>query len=127
MIEDGTQILNEVLTDPTISVGSLAVRVRKSERLIRMTLLLAFLAPDLAKAATEGSCDAGSGSSGSSICQCFGPSNGASWVCFLEKLAGRGGSGPSVTKPSADLPYPGSGAWLRGRWSGARPSGSDLS
>ena len=47
MIEDGTQSPNEVVTDPTISVGSLAVRIRKSERLICVTLLLAFLAPRL--------------------------------------------------------------------------------
>jgi hypothetical protein len=42
--------LNELLTDPTASIGSLAVPVGKSERWIRMTLSLAFLAPDLAKA-----------------------------------------------------------------------------
>ena len=46
--------LNELLAHPTRSVGSIAVRVGRSERSIRMTLSLAFLAPDLAKAATEG-------------------------------------------------------------------------
>jgi len=46
--------LNELLTDPTTSLGTLAARVGRSERSIRMTLSLAFLAPDLTKAATEG-------------------------------------------------------------------------
>jgi hypothetical protein len=46
--------LDELLTDPTTSVGSLALRVGRSERSLRMTLLLAFLAPDLMKASTEG-------------------------------------------------------------------------
>ena len=46
--------LNELLAYPTSSVGSIAARVGRSERSIRMTLSLAFLAPDLAKAATEG-------------------------------------------------------------------------
>jgi site-specific DNA recombinase len=36
------------------SIATLAVRERKSERSIRMTLSLAFLAPDLVKAAIEG-------------------------------------------------------------------------
>jgi len=53
-MRDAHYWLNELLTDPTSSVGSLAVRVGRSERSIRMTLSLAFLAPDLARAATEG-------------------------------------------------------------------------
>jgi hypothetical protein len=53
--------LNELLTDPTTSVGSLALRVGKSERSLRMTFSLVFLAPDLAKAATEGQLSRGFG------------------------------------------------------------------
>jgi DNA invertase Pin-like site-specific DNA recombinase len=45
--------LNELFTNPTTSVGSLSIRVGRSERSIRMTLSLAFLAPELAKAATD--------------------------------------------------------------------------
>jgi hypothetical protein len=46
--------LDQLLSDSAASVATLAVRERKSERSIRMTLSLAFLAPDLVKAAVEG-------------------------------------------------------------------------
>jgi len=46
--------LDELLSDPTQSIESLAVREGKSERSIRMTLSLAFLSPVLALAAMEG-------------------------------------------------------------------------
>ena len=46
--------LDELLSDPTKSIESLAVREGKSERSIRMTLSLAFLSPVLAEAAMEG-------------------------------------------------------------------------
>ena len=78
------KVLNELLTDPTNSVGSRAVRVHKSERLIRMTLSLAFLAPNLAKAATEGQLPRGFG-----IKRLIDLPMLWSWVCFLEKLAAR--------------------------------------
>ena len=40
--------------DPRLTLESLASREGKSERSIRMTLPLAFLAPDIVKAAVEG-------------------------------------------------------------------------
>jgi hypothetical protein len=46
--------LDELLSGPTQTIESLAVRAAKSERSIRMTLSLAFLSPVLAKAAMEG-------------------------------------------------------------------------
>jgi site-specific DNA recombinase len=46
--------LDELLSDPTKSIESLAVREGKSERSIRMTLSLAFLSPILAEAAMQG-------------------------------------------------------------------------
>ena len=61
MIDDGTQSPKRGPDRPNYFRWLIAVRVRKSERLIRMTLLLAFLAPDLAKAATEGQLPRGFG------------------------------------------------------------------
>jgi site-specific DNA recombinase len=46
--------LDVLLSDPTKSIESLAVREGKSERSIRMTLSLAFLSPLLVEAAMEG-------------------------------------------------------------------------
>jgi len=46
--------LDELLSDPTQSIESLAACEGKSERAIRMTLTLAFLSPVLAEAAMEG-------------------------------------------------------------------------
>jgi site-specific DNA recombinase len=46
--------LDELLSSPTETTESIAVRESKSERSIRMTLSLAFLSPDLIKAAVEG-------------------------------------------------------------------------
>jgi site-specific DNA recombinase len=46
--------LDELLSDANTSVESLAIRERKSERSIRMTLSLAFLSPALAEAAMDG-------------------------------------------------------------------------
>jgi site-specific DNA recombinase len=46
--------LDELLTEPTKTIESIAARESKTERSIRMTLSLAFLAPDLVKAAIEG-------------------------------------------------------------------------
>ena len=51
---DAHRWLDELIADPSISITSLAAREHKSERSIRLILSLAFLAPDLAKAATEG-------------------------------------------------------------------------
>ena len=51
---DAHRWLDKLLSDPTTSIAALADRERKSERSIRMTLSLAFLAPNLAKAAVHG-------------------------------------------------------------------------
>jgi site-specific DNA recombinase len=53
-IVDAHRWLDELLSDPTASIAALADRERKSERSIRMTLSLAFLAPDLVKSACDG-------------------------------------------------------------------------
>jgi len=52
---DAHRWLQELTADPSISIGGLADREHKSERSIRLVLSLSFLAPDLAKAAIEGS------------------------------------------------------------------------
>jgi site-specific DNA recombinase len=46
--------LDELLSGPTHTIESIAAREGKSERSIRMTLSLAFLSPDLVKAAIDG-------------------------------------------------------------------------
>jgi len=53
-IVDAHRWLDELLSDPTASIAALADRERKSERSIRMTLSLAFLAPNVVKAAIDG-------------------------------------------------------------------------
>ena len=51
---DAHRWLDELLSDPRQTLESLASREGKTERSIRMTLSLAFLAPDIVKAAVEG-------------------------------------------------------------------------
>jgi len=51
---DAHRWLDELLSDPRQTLESLASREGKTERSIRMTLSLAFLAPDIIKAAVEG-------------------------------------------------------------------------
>ncbi|HME83320.1 MAG TPA: hypothetical protein VKG91_01905 [Roseiarcus sp.] len=46
--------LDELLSDPRQTLEALASREGKTERSIRMTVSLAFLAPDIVKAAVEG-------------------------------------------------------------------------
>jgi site-specific DNA recombinase len=46
--------LDELLDDPRQSIETIAAREGKTERSIRMTLSLAFLAPDIVKAAVVG-------------------------------------------------------------------------
>ena len=53
--------LDELISDPTASVESIARRERCSERKVNMTISLAFLAPDLIKAAVEGRLPRGMG------------------------------------------------------------------
>jgi hypothetical protein len=53
-LRDAHRWLDELLSDPRLTLDSIALREDKSERSIRMTLSLAFLAPDIVKAAVEG-------------------------------------------------------------------------
>jgi site-specific DNA recombinase len=53
-LRDAHRWLDELLSDPRLTFESIASREDKSERSIRMTLSLAFLAPDIVKAAVEG-------------------------------------------------------------------------
>ena len=53
-LRDAHSWLEELRSDPRQSLESLALREGKTDRSIRMTLSLAFLAPDLVKAAIEG-------------------------------------------------------------------------
>jgi site-specific DNA recombinase len=51
---DAHRWLDELISDPRQTLESLALRECKTERSIRMTLSLAFLAPDEVKAGVEG-------------------------------------------------------------------------
>jgi len=53
-IARGRRWLDELIADPTASADSIARREQCSARKINMTISLAFLAPDLAKAAIDG-------------------------------------------------------------------------
>ena len=53
-LRDAHRWLDELLSDPFQTLEALATREGRTERSIRMTLSLAFLAPDLVKAAVEG-------------------------------------------------------------------------
>jgi site-specific DNA recombinase len=53
-LRDAHRWLTELLSDPRQTLESLASREGKTDRSIRMTLSLAFLAPDIVKAAVEG-------------------------------------------------------------------------
>lgn len=50
----GRRWLNELITDPTANATSIATRDGCSVRKVNMTVSLAFLAPELVKAAIEG-------------------------------------------------------------------------
>jgi hypothetical protein len=52
-LRDAHRWLDELLSDPSQTSESLAMREGKTDRSIRMTLSLAFLAPDIVKAAVE--------------------------------------------------------------------------
>jgi site-specific DNA recombinase len=60
-LRDAHRWLDELLSDPRLTLESLASREGKSERSIRMTLSLAFLAPEIVKAAVERRLPRGSG------------------------------------------------------------------
>jgi site-specific DNA recombinase len=51
---DAHRWLDQLLFDPVQTLESIAVREGKTERSIRMTLSLAFLDPDIVKAAVDG-------------------------------------------------------------------------
>jgi len=53
-IAQGRRWLNEIMTNPAVKAESIAEREGCSARQINMTISLAFLAPDLVKAAIEG-------------------------------------------------------------------------
>ena len=53
-LRDAHRWLDELLSNPGLTLESIALREDKTERSIRMTLSLAFLAPDIVKAAVEG-------------------------------------------------------------------------
>jgi site-specific DNA recombinase len=53
-LRDAHRWLGELLSDPRQTLEALAFREGKTDRSIRMTLSLAFLAPDIVKAAVEG-------------------------------------------------------------------------
>jgi site-specific DNA recombinase len=53
-LRDAHRWLDELMADPRQSVETIAARKGKTERSIRMTLSLAFLAPAIVKAAIEG-------------------------------------------------------------------------
>ena len=53
-IARGRRWLNELIADPRANVASIATRDGCSVRKVNMTISLAFLAPDLVKAAIEG-------------------------------------------------------------------------
>jgi site-specific DNA recombinase len=60
-LRDAHRWLGELLSDPRLTLESLASREGKTERSIRLTLSLAFLAPEIVKAAVEGRLPRGSG------------------------------------------------------------------
>jgi site-specific DNA recombinase len=53
-LRDARRWLDELLSASLLTLEALALREGKSERSIRMTLSLAFLAPEIVKAAVEG-------------------------------------------------------------------------
>jgi site-specific DNA recombinase len=53
-LRDAHRWLDELLSDPRQTLESLALREGRTVRSIRMTLSLAFLAPEIVKAAVEG-------------------------------------------------------------------------
>jgi site-specific DNA recombinase len=53
-LRDAHRWLDELLSNPGLTLESIALREDKTERSIRMTLSLAFLAPEIVKAAVEG-------------------------------------------------------------------------
>ena len=76
-LRDAHRWLDELLSDPRLTLESIASREDKSERSIRMTLSLAFLAPEIVKRQSKDGCRAGLVSSVSSTCRWPGRISGA--------------------------------------------------
>jgi hypothetical protein len=72
--------LNELIANPTISFGDIAERERCSVRKVNMTISLAFLAPDVVKAAVEGRLPYGMGVARLLICPQNGRPNTEPWA-----------------------------------------------
>ena len=60
-LRDTHRWLDELLAEPSTTVETIAARERKTERSIRMTLSLAFLAPGIVEAGIEGKLPRGFG------------------------------------------------------------------
>src|ERR1700691_882195 len=60
-LRDAHRWLDELVTDPRQPIETIAAREGKTERSIRMTLSLAFLAPGIVEAAIEGNLPRGFG------------------------------------------------------------------
>jgi hypothetical protein len=60
-LRDAHRWLDELLSDPRQTLELLATREDRTERSVRMTLSLAFLAPDIVKAVVEGRLPRGCG------------------------------------------------------------------
>jgi hypothetical protein len=63
-IAKGRLWLDELVSGRVLDTAAIALRERCSERSVRMTLSLAFLSPELVKAAVEGSLPRGAGITG---------------------------------------------------------------
>ena len=68
-IARGRQWLDDVVSGRVTTVAELCAREKCSVRQVNLTISLAFLAPNLVKAAIEGRLPAASASSGSAICR----------------------------------------------------------
>ncbi len=92
-LRDAHRWLDELMADPRQSIETIAAREGKTERSIRMTLSLAFLAPAIVKAAIEGRLPRGFGvnSARRSTDGMVGPMDGAR----------AGGSGGALNGSSA--------------------------
>ena len=81
--------LGNLVSNPNETVEAIASREGKTERSIRMTLSLAFLAPDIVKAAIDGRLPRGFGLKRWSIFRCPGQTNGGCWVSERRRVPKR--------------------------------------
>jgi hypothetical protein len=78
-LRDAHRWLEELLSDPRQTLESLASQEGKTNRSIRMTLSLAFLAPNIVKAAIEGRLPRGCGLKRLVDLRWLGPTDGGRW------------------------------------------------